>query len=216
MLAKKLTAEAKDLLDPASAQWAQVAAEAIAMGGTPLAQQPSRYIRTVWSDRPIGAVRSLSVKSAHNGKEVFFLLEWADAAKNDDYVGRDFPDGAGILFPLKSDAPLSTMGSESQPVNAWFWRADFEDGAQNITARGIGTVEATEKSAVSARGQWQDGTWRVVFARPLAVADQKEETVQLETGKPVKVAFAIWEGSSGERAGIKSFSKQWRELTLEG
>ena len=200
MLAKKLTVEAKELLDPASTQWAQVPAEIMAMGEAPLAHQGSRYIRTAWSDRPIGRVRSLSVKSAHNNKEVFFLLEWADATKNDDYVGRDFPDGAGILFPFKGDAPLNTMGSEDQPVNAWFWRADFEDGAQNNTAR----------------GQWKASTWRVVFARPLAVAEQKDETVQLEMGKPVKVAFAIWEGSSGERAGIKSFSKEWREFTLEG
>ncbi|MDP2948439.1 MAG: ethylbenzene dehydrogenase-related protein [Chloroflexota bacterium] len=216
MEAKKVTAEAKVLLDPAASEWGQVAAETISMGGTPVAQQPSRYIRTSWSDRPIGNVRSLTVRSAHNSKEVFFLLEWSDPTKNDGYVGRDFPDGAGILFPLKGDAPLQSMGRQSQAVNAWFWRADFEDGAKNVTASGIGTVEETEKSAVAARGQWQDGTWRVVFARPLAVAEQKEQAVQLEAGQSVKVAFAIWEGSSGERAGIKSFSKTWRELTLEG
>jgi DMSO reductase family type II enzyme heme b subunit len=40
--------------------------------------------------------------------------------------------------------------------------------------------------------------------------------VALEAGKSVKVAFAVWDGASGERAGIKSFSKQWQELTLEG
>jgi complex iron-sulfur molybdoenzyme family reductase subunit gamma len=184
------------------------------MGGTPLAQQPSRYIRTAWSDRPIGSVRSLAVRSAHNGKEVFFLLEWGDSTQNTDYVGRDFPDGAGILFPLNGDAPLDTMGSESQPVNAWFWRADFEDGAKNITASGIGTVDESEKSSIAARAQWNDGTWRVVFARPLTVAGN--QAVALEAGKSLKVAFAVWEGSSGERAGIKSFSKRWQELTLEG
>ena len=214
MLAKKLTAEAKVLLDPAASAWDGVPAEAIAMGGTPLAQQPSRYIRTVWSDRPIGSVRSLEVRSAHNGKEVFFLLEWGDSTENTDYVGRDFPDGAGILFPLNGDAPLDTMGSESQPVNAWFWRADFEDGAKNITASGIGTVSESEKSSIAARAQWNDGTWRVVFARPLTVTGN--QAVALEAGKSLKVAFAVWEGSSGERAGIKSFSKRWQELTLEG
>jgi len=214
MLAKKLTAEAKVLLDPAASAWDSVPAETIAMGGTPLAQQPSRYIRTVWSDRPIGSVRSLAVRSAHNGKEVFFLLEWGDSSENTDYVGRDFPDGAGILFPLKGDAPLNSMGSESQPVNAWFWRADLEDGAKNVTASGIGTVAESEKSSIAARAQWNDGTWRVVFARPLTVAGN--HAVALEAGKSVKVAFAVWDGSSGERAGIKSFSKQWRELTLEG
>jgi len=214
MLAKKLTAEAKVLLDPAASAWDEVAAETIALGGTPLAEQPSRYIRTVWSDRPIGSVRSLAVRSAHNGKEVFFLLEWRDDTQNTDYVGRDFPDGAGILFPLNGDAPLRTMGSESQPVNAWFWRADLEEGARNITASGIGTVEESEKSPIAARAQWEDGTWRVVFARPLAAAGN--HAVALEAGKSVKVAFAVWDGSSGERAGIKAFSKQWRELTLEG
>lgn len=214
MLAKKVTAEAKVLLDPAASAWDSVPAETIAMGGTPLAQQPSRYIRTAWSDRPIGSVRSLTVRAGHNGKEAFFLLEWRDNTQNTDYVGRDFPDGAGILFPLKEDAPLKTMGSESQPVNAWFWRADFEDGAKNITASGIGTVEESEKSSIAARAQWKDGTWRVVFARPLTVAG--DQAVALEAGKSIKVAFAIWEGSSGERAGIKSFSKQWQELTLEG
>jgi DMSO reductase family type II enzyme heme b subunit len=214
MLAKKLTAEAKVLLDPAASAWDSVPAETIAMGGTPLAQQPSRYIRTAWSDRPIGSVRSLVVRSAHNGKEVFFLLEWRDDTQNTDYVGRDFPDGAGILFPLKGDAPLDTMGSESQPVNAWFWRADSEDGAKNIVASGIGTVAESETSSIAARAQWQDGTWRVAFARPLTVAGS--EAVALEAGKTQKVAFAVWEGSSGERAGIKSFSKHWQELTLEG
>jgi len=55
-----------------------------------------------------------------------------------------------------------------------------------------------------------------VLSRPLAVANQKGETVQLAAGGSTKVAFAVWEGASGERAGIKAFSKQWRELTLEG
>ena len=214
MLAKKLTAEAKVLLDPAASAWDSVPAETVTMGGTPLAQQPSRYIRTAWSDRPIGSVRSLAVRSAHNGSEVFFLLEWQDGTQNTDYVGRDFPDGAGILFPLKGDAPLDTMGSESQPVNAWFWRADLEDGAKNLTASGIGTVSESEKSSIAARAQWNDGTWRVVFARPLTVAGN--HAVALEAGKSVKVAFAVWDGASGERAGIKSFSKRWQELTLEG
>ncbi len=213
MLAKKVTAEAKVLLDPAAPAWANLPAEIVAMGATPLTQQPSRYIRTAWSDRPIGAVRSLTVRSAHNSKEIFFLLEWRDDDQDADYSGREFPDGAGILFPLKGDAPLSTMGSEIQPVNAWFWRADFEDGARSITASGIGTVEEGEKTAIAATAKWEDGTWRVAFARPLGAAGS--QAVALELGKSVKVAFAVWEGASGERAGLKSFSKQWRELTLE-
>lgn len=216
MLAKKVALDSKTLLDPASPEWEKVPVETVNMGGTPLANQPSRYIRTVWADRPIGRVRFLDVRAAHNGKDLLLRLEWRDESHDTDFNGRGFPDGAGVLFPLNGDAPLATMGSEEAPVNAWFWRADEPEAARNVRAQGIGTVEDTEKSRVSARADWKDGAWRVVLARPLGVADQKGEAVQLAAGGSTKVAFAVWEGGSGERAGIKAFSKQWRELNLEG
>jgi DMSO reductase family type II enzyme heme b subunit len=216
MLAKKVALDSKTLLDPASREWEKVPVETVSMGGTPLANQPSRYIRTVWADRPIGKVRFLNVRAAHNGKDLLFHLQWRDESRDVDYSGRGFPDGAGVLFPLDGDASVTTMGSEEAPVNAWFWRADQPETARNVRAEGIGTVEDTEKSRIAARSEWEDGTWRLVLSRPLAVVDQKGETVQLAAGASTKVAFAVWEGSSGERAGIKAFSKQWRELSLEG
>ena len=216
MLVKTVALDSKTLLDPASPEWEKVPAENIDMGGTPLASQPSRYIRTVWSDRPIGTVRSLSVRAAHNGQDLLLRLEWQDDSRDADFLSRGFPDGAAVLFPLNGDAPLATMGSEKAPVNAWFWRADQPDVARNVQAQGIGSVEDTEKSRIAARSQWKDGAWSVVFSRPLTVADQKGEAVQLAAAKSTKVAFAVWEGSTGERAGIKAFSKRWRELSLEG
>lgn len=215
MLVKKVALDSKALLDPASPEWEKVAAETIGLGGTPLVSQPSRYIRTVWADRPIGAVRFLDVRAAHNGQDLLLRLEWKDQSHDVDFLGRGFPDGAAVLFPLNGDAPLGTMGSEKAPVNAWFWRADQPEAARNVQAQGIGSVEDTEKSRITARSLWKDGTWYVVLSRPLAVADQKGEAVQLAAGGSAKVAFAVWEGGSGERAGIKAFSKDWRELSLE-
>lgn len=216
MLVKKMALDSKTLLDPASPEWEKVPVETINMGGTPLASQPSRYIRTVWADKPIGKVRFLSIRAAHNGQDLLLRLEWQDDSQDVDFLGRGFPDGAAVLFPLNGDAPLATMGGEEAPVNAWFWRADQPEVARNVQAHGIGSVEDTEKSRIAARSQWKDGVWCVVFSRPLAVADQKGEAVQLAAGGSTKVAFAVWEGSSGERAGIKAFSNQWRELNLEG
>jgi len=101
-------------------------------------------------------------------------------------------------------------------VNAWFWRGDYEDGkAQNTFAKGLGTTEFSKSSPIQAKATWQNGTWAVVFARALAVPEQKDEAVQLAEGSAVKIGFAVWEGSNGERAGVKSFSKEWRDLTLE-
>ena len=127
-----------------------------------------------------------------------------------------FPDGCGILMPLAGGNPsIDEMGSKDAPVNAWFWRADDEDVARNVVAQGLGTTESTERSPIRARAKWGQGAWAVVFARALAVPEQKSETVQLAAGTSVQVAFAVWEGSNGERGGIKSFSKEWRTLTLE-
>jgi DMSO reductase family type II enzyme heme b subunit len=126
-----------------------------------------------------------------------------------------FPDACGILLPMTDrDTPIDEMGTTDDHVNAWFWRADREDKARNVVAKGLSTTEDTEKCAVETKSKWEDGTWSVVFARPLTVPQQEEEAVQLAPGNTVKVGFAVWDGGSGERGGVKSFSKEWRELTL--
>ena len=90
--------------------------ETINMGGTP-AGQPALSLHPHRLGRPaIGKVRFLAVRAAHNGKDLLFQLECGTRARDVDYSGRGFPDGAGVLFPLNGDAPLATMGSESRPL----------------------------------------------------------------------------------------------------
>lgn len=215
MKAVKLQLATRTLLNPAAAQWGKVPAEEIRMGATSLHLQPSRYVRTAWAGKPVGAVRFLKVQAAHNGQDLLFRLEWPDPTRNSDYGdGSVFPDAAGVLFPLNGDAPLQSMGSDQAPVNAWFWRASFPEGqAQNVIGRGPGTVEQTERSPVQARAGWRDGRWELVFARPLAA--NGAQAVKLSAEKPAKVAFAVWDGASQERAGLKSFSKDWLELAIQ-
>lgn len=210
MKAVKLQLATRTLLNPAAPQWARVPAEEINLGGTPIHLQPSRYIRTVWALRPIGAVRYLKVQAAHNSHDIAFRLEWADESENRDYGdGSVFPDAAGILFPLNSDAPLHTMGSADAPVAAWYWRASAQE-PQELTARGLGTVEPAGHQGLQARAQWSEGRWALTFARPLVAQELK-----LASATTTKVAFAVWEGSSQERAGLKAFSRHWRELVIE-
>ena len=212
MRVKRVEVDSKALLDPTAPQWQDVGSEAAAMGATPADNQNSRYAQRWAQERPYGKLGSLSVRSAHDGKDIAFLLEWADPTQNVDFLDGKSPDGAGILFPLKGDAPLASMGSESQPVNAWFWRADLGEAAENLTATGLGTLERAGNGPIFGGSKWEGGTWRVVLARPLAAG---EHSVQLEAGKSVKVAFAVWDGGLGERAGLKSFSQGWLDLELE-
>jgi len=219
MQCTKLIAAAEELLDPAAPAWAGVPAEQLAMAATPLANQPSEYIKASRDEKLIGKCHSLSVQAAHNGKDMFFRLSWGDDSQNaDEAVDTNmFPDGCGILLPIGAgDSPIEEMGSQAAPVNAWFWRANYkQDEARNSVAHGLGTTEFSKTSPIRARGAWQQGVWTVVFTRPLSVPELQAEAVQLEPGKAVKVGFAVWDGGSGERAGVKSFSKEWRELALE-
>src|SRR3972149_11821262 len=124
MQAKKLDAATEELLDPAPRRWSRMKGEVVALEGTPVQLLPSRYLRAKWSDRPTGTVRALTVRAAHNGRQLFFHLQWQDEAPHTEHAGRTFPDAAGILFPVNGDSPLQTMGSPEAPVNAWDWRAD--------------------------------------------------------------------------------------------
>jgi len=40
--------------------------------------------------------------------------------------------------------------------------------------------------------------------------------VSFKAGQSYRTALAVWSGANAERAGLKAFSPQWVELTLEG
>ena len=217
MQCKKVTASREQLQDPAAAEWRAIAGEALKLDATPLANQPSEYIKASRDEKQIGKVRSLLVQAAHNGREIFFRLSWEDANQNVEITDNNqFPDGCGILMPLAGgDPPIDEMGSKDAPVNAWFWRADLKDQPHNTIAKGLGSTQFSKTCPIQTKSLWGAGAWAVVFSRALTVPELKEETTQLAAGQAVKVGFAVWEGSNGERAGVKSFSKEWRELSLE-
>jgi DMSO reductase family type II enzyme heme b subunit len=106
------------------------------------------------------------------------------------------------------------MGAPGQAVNAWYWRADAE-GGRHVVAEGLGTSRTLDTERVLARGLWQGGRWHVVIARALRV-DGVGDAVQLTPGAGVGFGVAVWEGGSGERAGLKAVSGfEWHALDLE-
>ncbi len=217
MRCTKVTVSRDRLLDPTAPEWSSIPGESLKMDATPLANQPSEYIKASRDEKKIGKVRSLMVQAAHTGTDILFRLSWEDPIKNTEITDNDiFPDGCGILMPLgPGDPPIDEMGSKDAPVNAWFWRADLKDQPHNTVAKGLGTTVFSKTCPIQTKSLWGDGAWAVVFARALALPDQKDEAAQLAPGGTVKIGFAVWEGSNGERAGVKSFSKEWRELSFE-
>lgn len=88
-----------------------------------------------------------------------------------------------------------------------------ERPAESLSAKGAGTVGFRKGGApVEARGEWKDGAWSVVIRRSLA--DDGAGAVPLDAAGRASVAFALWNGSDGDRNGTKSVTI-WHDLLLE-
>ncbi len=213
----KVSASRKELLDLDSPLWARAKGLTMEMSATPLANQPSPYIKATRDQKEIGKVKALTAKALHNGQELFFLFEWNSPEPNYEIGDLDvFPDAVSVLFAMKDDmeCPIKEMGKKDSPTNAWFWRADFENKPKNQVARGLATTIYTDRSSIVANSRWKDGKWQVVMGRAFKVTGEGEEAVELKAGEPKRVGFAAWEGANGERGGVKSFSGEWRELII--
>jgi complex iron-sulfur molybdoenzyme family reductase subunit gamma len=212
MLARKVP-DVSAILDPAAKGWQKVEAETIELVGMPLHLQTSRYVRTVWADKLIGKVRAMTVRAAHDGEQLAFLLEWNDATQNTEFGDRQFPDGAAVVLPANGKAPaLSSMGSAQSPVNEWFWRADLAQ-PEHMVSHGLGTDKPSADVEVKGGASWNDGRWSVVLSRQLKA--KGAESAKFTPGKATSVGFSVWEGSNQERGDLHSYSREWRELTLE-
>lgn len=218
IICKSVQNSKAELLNCKSPFWVNAMKVKIQTTGTPLANQPSPYIKGVYDENKIGAVKELTVASVHNKDHIFFYLEWASDKPNTEIGDINvFPDGVGVLFPFKNIdmTQIKEMGSKDYPTNAWYWRPDFKERPKNQVGHGLATSIYTKKTSVESNSKWENKRWTVVMARSLKARGIDEETVNFSAGQKIGVGFAIWEGSNGERGGVKAFSKEWRELVVE-
>lgn len=210
----RVDAPSAQLLDPAASLWRPAPPERLALQPTPLAAQPSEYVQVSWRGRPHGLITALTVQAAHNGEALFFRLRWEDDTRDDAISDTDrFTDAAAVLFPTRGDAPLTSMGSPQQPVNAWYWRPDLEEPL-SVTAQGVGTAVRHREGGILAAAAYGEGGWTVVIGRAFAAGGNG--AVPLRPGQGTKVAFAVWQGSNQERAGLKAVTMEWQPLEMEG
>ncbi len=195
---------------PDAPEWARAAEAVVALEPTPLRDQPSAYVQTAWSDRPRGDIGEVRVRALTNAGALALRLDWA-AARPRRLVSdiNVYADACAVLFPARGGPlELATMGTPEHPVQGWYWRAGTEEPFV-ITATGLGSVARASEHEVSARARWSGGRWQVVLARPL-----DSEGVLLTHDSTTPVGFAVWSGSAGERAGLKSYSAQPHELRI--
>jgi mono/diheme cytochrome c family protein len=85
---------------------------------------------------------------------------------------------------------------------------------EDLTAQGFGTLRARPRidQKIDARGVYGQGSYEVMFRRTLAPTGQG--AVALRPGSTVPAAFAVWNGSAGDRDGKKSVTI-WQEFRIE-
>jgi DMSO reductase family type II enzyme heme b subunit len=211
--ARRVTADDAALLDPASAEWRDAEPDNITLEPTPITAQPSKYIQVKWETQPYGLVTQVEVRAVHTGERLYFRLSWPDETENDGIRDTDqFGDAAAVLFPVNGDAPLQSMGSPSEPVNAWYWRPDME-AALSVVAQGTGTTRRTQDPELQAQGRHGGGEWSVVIRRKLESTGA--EYISLSPGVAGKVGFAVWQGANQERGGLKAVTLDWQPLEIE-
>ncbi|MFQ5520012.1 MAG: ethylbenzene dehydrogenase-related protein [Candidatus Methylomirabilia bacterium] len=112
-----------------------------------------------------------------------------------------------------------TLRSDPTFVTGWGARNIVSDptrqsAAEDLVAQGFGTLRARppKDQAGEARGVYGTGTYRVLFRR--ALDGKGPGAVTLVPGQTTPVAFAVWNGSAGDRDGKKSVTI-WQDLWLE-
>lgn len=195
-----------------SPEWQRAEVATLDLEPTPIDRQPSAYVRRAWRDRPRSDIREVEVSSLTGPEAVAVRLEWAAPRPSRRISDINvYADACAVLLPTDGvNLVHETMGSEQHPVQAWHWRAGTSDPFV-ITATGLGTAQREAEHGVVAAAEWDRGRWRVVLARALAGGG-----VPLGHGARVPVAFAVWSGAAGERAGLKSVSPSARELVVGG
>jgi DMSO reductase family type II enzyme heme b subunit len=148
---------------------------------------------------------------------------WRARWQTDADVDSFYPNMAVDMYPLeKPSAGARLHAAANQPPEFLTARAAGNLTADtagdvrgsNLQAKGFGTLTMRPRVSqdVSSSGSWKDGRWTVVFRRPLQAKDNSG--ISLSPGDKLSAAFAIWDGSAGDRNGQKLVSI-WHDLELE-
>lgn len=149
------------------------------------------------------------------------IKDWWDIEKIYPNTATDFYQAdASYVF----GRPFETRESKTEfhdPLYMSAWGAGNplsypgrKTALEEARAKGFGTYTTRRPERVrgEARGIWQEGTWQMVFHREMKV--DGEGDIDFQPGDKLSIAFAVWDGATGDRDGQKSVSI-WNELVVE-
>ena len=165
----------------------------------------------------LGSGTSLCMGQQAGGLNIWhWKADWAaDLARRRDLedVHPGMPNE--VHFPTDPASGLGPNGflagqAAGNPRSA----AAFVSSVEDLNAVGFGTLTTQPIEGQDVRGasEYRDGAWRVVMSRRLRSGDPNDAVLR-PAGAATVVAFAVWDGSRGDRDGQKSVST-WLALSL--
>ncbi len=145
------------------------------------------------------------------------IMQWRAAWQVDVDQGRR---GVRDAFPnMYHDAsPEALMGEEAARqfypalvAGNPMARRDRTSPVEDLVAEGFGSLTAHAEQTATGRGVFTGKGWRVVIATPLQPGADK---TSLAPGITTNVAFAVWNGSHGNRGARKQWA-DWTPLEIE-
>ena len=164
--------------DPKSPDWSKATPMVVPLSGQVITR-PSL---------PDPTIKSLTVRSLHNGKELAFLLEWQDPTKNDRLTPGTFRDGVAVAFPLGDAPAFFCMGQLDHYLNIWHWKADWQTDIDRRKAK------EDERKAGGDEGQIR--RFEVIPRRASSVEDLLGggfSTLTSKRGQGTVQGNAVWE-----------------------
>lgn len=130
-----------------------------------------------------------------------------------------YPDILEVLFPASDRGPLLphlVYGDPQRPVAVWRWTAETQasepgDQVENLRAEGPLRPLTTGPDGIqvpTARAEWSEGRWTVVFKSSLSTASG------LQPGGLVPIALHARDGGHGE-TGLRMSLSSWYFLHLK-
>lgn len=149
---------------------------------------------------------------ARTSERFYVRMRWRDATPDIKTQSNRFRDAAAVQFSLGDDETSYVMGDgPDAPVNIWYWRSDGNE-MQNLAAGGPGSTTMLADQPVSGAAMYVDkgsaeaNEWTVVMSREIAATGEHHVSFDRDQ---IPLAFALWQGSDGQRDGLKSVSDGW-------
>ena len=166
----------------------------------------------------LGSGTSICMGQQAGGLNIWhWKADWAaDLAGRRDVedVHPAMPDD--VHFPAgEANDPLGPDGFKAgQAAGNPRSAATLVSSVEDLNAVGFGTLttQAIDGQNVHGASEHRDGVWRVVMSRPLSDGDPNDVILRPDAPAMV-IAFAVWDGSRGDRDGQKSVSG-WLALAM--